>query len=247
MLSLYCTPATNAFSINITYDYDELSRIIGVEYGNSGEKINFTYDAAGNLLKVDSSLDINVSPGDCNNDGVLDTKDIIVALQVVTMNDLADSSFAKCDVTGDNKIGLGEALYDMQRNAGAQPPAEATEATLIDFVGNWQGSGTITEGGEEQPLHISVILSVDGKSLEGFLDVGDVHPLPISGLVENETFAFELPLPVNEIGNPDCVNWNMNGTATLNDAYSIMTLTISGDACGEGGASPVLINATLTK
>jgi hypothetical protein len=48
--------------------------------------------------------------GDVNGDGLINLKDVIAALQVVTGQSL-DSIMKEADVNGDGKIGLSEALF----------------------------------------------------------------------------------------------------------------------------------------
>ncbi|NLD47974.1 MAG: hypothetical protein GX660_12395, partial [Clostridiaceae bacterium] len=44
-----------------TYKYDDLGRLIEVTY-NSGKKITYTYDAAGNILTVNNSISLKLNP-----------------------------------------------------------------------------------------------------------------------------------------------------------------------------------------
>lgn len=43
-----------------TYTYDQLNRLILVDYGN-GQMINYTYDVAGNILNIESNLSFEIS------------------------------------------------------------------------------------------------------------------------------------------------------------------------------------------
>ncbi|NLD48119.1 MAG: hypothetical protein GX660_13155, partial [Clostridiaceae bacterium] len=44
-----------------TYKYDDLGRLIEVTY-NSGKKITYTYDAAGNILTIHNSISLKLNP-----------------------------------------------------------------------------------------------------------------------------------------------------------------------------------------
>jgi YD repeat-containing protein len=61
IILLICTFSAATYAI--TYKYDSLGRLIGVEY-NSGQKINYTYDPGGNILNVDVSSPLKLKPID---------------------------------------------------------------------------------------------------------------------------------------------------------------------------------------
>ncbi|MCK4827388.1 hypothetical protein KA005_67275, partial [bacterium] len=62
-----------------------------------------------------------VIAGDINNNGNLDLQDSILALQVVAGIPLALSIHKNTDVNGNQRIGLAEVIYIMQRVAGLRP------------------------------------------------------------------------------------------------------------------------------
>ncbi|MFC1857925.1 MopE-related protein, partial [Thermodesulfobacteriota bacterium] len=56
----------------------------------------------------------DVLPGDVNGSGLIDLKDAILAIQVLTGTNLSNSVHEAADVNGDGKIGLEEAIFDFQ-------------------------------------------------------------------------------------------------------------------------------------
>ena len=58
--------------------------------------------------------EINVQPGDINGDGIIDLKDMITGLQILT-NSNSGSIPLEADVNGDNKIGLEEILFGLDK------------------------------------------------------------------------------------------------------------------------------------
>jgi N-acetylneuraminic acid mutarotase len=59
--------------------------------------------------------------GDVNHDGILDMKDVILSLKVVTCSTLTESLYKDVDVNGDIKIGNEEAVYLLQKVGGIRP------------------------------------------------------------------------------------------------------------------------------
>ena len=60
--------------------------------------------------------DINVQPGDINGDGFIDLKDIITGLQTLT-NSYSGNTNLEADVNDDNKIGMEEILFDLNKTS----------------------------------------------------------------------------------------------------------------------------------
>jgi YD repeat-containing protein len=107
----YWGGSANALTIN--YTYDTAGRLTKAHYG--GDKIiQFVYDNNGNLLE--RIMTSNRLPGDVNGDGGITLADVLDALKVqagekITVNPLAD-------VNNDQKIGLPEAEYVLQKAGG---------------------------------------------------------------------------------------------------------------------------------
>ena len=55
LLTLLVTASASSFAETITYTYDNLNRLVRVNYG-SGTTITYLYDAAGNRINMASSL-----------------------------------------------------------------------------------------------------------------------------------------------------------------------------------------------
>lgn len=138
----------STFAQAVTYNYDSLNRLIKVEYGN-GESIQYSYDNAGNILSIASSIQdtdgdgvidsLDVFPNDPNewedsdgdlignnadldddNDGIPDLFEINNGL------DPLDNSDALADADGDSYSNLEEYLGGSNINNGnALPPPDA--------------------------------------------------------------------------------------------------------------------------
>jgi len=60
-------------------------------------------------------IKVSYIPGDINDDGYVDLGDAVLALQVMSGTTSAGAVYKEADVNGDNKIGLEEVLYVMQK------------------------------------------------------------------------------------------------------------------------------------
>jgi YD repeat-containing protein len=114
LMAVLIAVASDAVSIH--YEYDSLNRLTKVSYGN-GTVIAYTYDAAGNRTQMRIEV-FGVLPGDLNGDSVVDLKDAVTALQILTGMLSEGSVNLAADVDGDGKIGMTEAIYAMQKVAG---------------------------------------------------------------------------------------------------------------------------------
>jgi len=62
---------------------------------------------------------VNVAKGDVNGDGSIDLKDLILSLRILTDNTIFSQAVCKgADVNGDNRIGIEEVIYILQKAAG---------------------------------------------------------------------------------------------------------------------------------
>jgi len=59
-----------------------------------------------------------MNPGDLDNNGLLDLKDLIVALQILTTKDISHPPILKIDVNNDLKCGVQEVLFIMNQISG---------------------------------------------------------------------------------------------------------------------------------
>jgi hypothetical protein len=64
------------------------------------------------------------SVGDVNGDAVVDLKDAVMALQVLSGITPQDTIFSAADIDGDKKIGMAEAIYAIQKAAGINIKSE---------------------------------------------------------------------------------------------------------------------------
>lgn len=62
----------------------------------------------------------HIMTGDVNNDAVIDIKDIILTLQVISMMEPTSAIYTAADVNGDSRIGLEEAVHDLQVLSGTR-------------------------------------------------------------------------------------------------------------------------------
>lgn len=62
--------------------------------------------------------------GDVNGDAVVDLKDAVMALQVLSGITPQDTIFSAADIDGDKKIGMAEAIYAIQKAAGINIKSE---------------------------------------------------------------------------------------------------------------------------
>lgn len=61
-----------------------------------------------------------ILPGDINNDGVVNLTDAILALQVSSAVNIMARVYNEADVNGDQKIGLPEMIFILQKASGAR-------------------------------------------------------------------------------------------------------------------------------
>jgi YD repeat-containing protein len=65
----------------ITHTYDASNRLIRTEYGN-GSAIEYSYDAAGNIISKQLSLTPAACTGDCNGNTQVTVNEIIVLVNI---------------------------------------------------------------------------------------------------------------------------------------------------------------------
>ena len=101
----------NAQATNVSYKYDNLSRLVEVLYGNVG-KIIYTYDATGNRVSQTVTV-INPLIGNVNGDDAVNLTDAILAMQITT--GLKPTVYLTGDTNNDGRIGLAEVIYILQK------------------------------------------------------------------------------------------------------------------------------------
>jgi hypothetical protein len=108
-------------------------------------------------------------------------------------------------------------------------------AKIDDFVGTWTGSVPyLMEDGEAGNANVTLTLTVKGNQIIGTMEESiEGWTVDIDGSESNGVFQFNLP--ASEPANPDCINWDVSFTATLNGALDKMDLTGGGIFCGLGG------------
>lgn len=119
-----------------------------------------------------------------------------------------------------------------------------------DFAGIWNGSIAGVAPDENINCTLTVNLAVNSNQLAGTMtgsncSGGTMGSWNVSGTVSNGTFSFNFPN--SDTTNPNCANWNMPATATLDSNLTTMTINSSGTVCGPGGGKPGSLTGTATK
>lgn len=100
---------------DVTHTYDDLNRAAKAEYGD-GSRTEYFYDDTGNRTqKVCAGA---VVPGDTDADTDADLKDVVLDLQISSGEKPAVYIQRESDVSGDGRIGVGEAVFGMQSVSG---------------------------------------------------------------------------------------------------------------------------------
>lgn len=126
-----------------------------------------------------------------------------------------------------------------------------TITTINDFVGTWKGSITFKAAGEYATCSDStIILDLNSGQLDGILSAtncggGSFGTNDIFGNVINGIFFFDMPN--SEPYDPDCANWNLPMTASLDTKLTSMIVKSSGIVCGPGGGKQGTVTGLLTK
>jgi len=109
----------------------ECSDFVGwIEDGNLSGTGSMTWEDIRSDKTVTAAFDL-IRRGDVNRDGNIDLKDVILAVQItvgavitppVIRSDNSEAEITVCaDINGDKKIGLEEAVYDLNAVAGEMP------------------------------------------------------------------------------------------------------------------------------
>ena len=120
------------------------------------------------------------------------------------------------------------------------------EATIDDYIGTWVGTGVFNAELEEDSgnYEATLILQLSGENmLSGTVDNG-YESNNISGSGSGSIFNFILLN--NYPDNPDCINWDVSGSSSL-ESQAKMNLECSGTFCGSGGGQEASFSGTLTK
>ena len=87
-----------------TYTYDTVGRLTSVTY-DDGSSITYNYDNAGNILKETIFIEMTLA-------------DAILVLQILAGIEPPATIYKEADVDGDNRTGLKEVIYILQRVSG---------------------------------------------------------------------------------------------------------------------------------
>jgi YVTN family beta-propeller protein len=195
-----------------------------------------------------------ITENDLSGGGKMERTVILLSLMLLSMavfsssgagEDVAPEAAICCDINGDGKTGLEEAIYALQVVATLKP-STCQASTIDDFAFIWAGSITDQMAdGSSQTMQIQLILHVSGNSLVGTLVEEGQSDLDIAGTFLNGIFTFALPTVTP--ADPDCANWNVTVTATLNENQTSMNIDGSGTFCSSGGGQAGTYSGVLTK
>lgn len=108
-------------SNRVTYTYDDLNRLIKVQYLN-GSVINYSYDAAGNILSITETAGFTY--GDVNSDSSVNVTDAVLVLKYITnLETIIDTGAA--DVNGDNAVNITDAVLILKHITNPEIPFPA--------------------------------------------------------------------------------------------------------------------------
>lgn len=175
----------------------------------------------------------------------------------------ADASFTLSSGDGTKTV------YVWFKDAAGNVSAVASDTitlstpTANDFVGTWKGSysntivytGTTTVA-ETGSGNLTLVLALSNGSLAGTLTDSNANgwttgtTITLSGItVTNGTLSF--PVQNTQSSDPDCANWDVTSTATLDSSMANMNFGMSGTVCSDlaGGVHKSIgtFSSTLTK
>lgn len=104
---LFASMQTFAQSTTTKYEYDANNRLTQVTYSN-GVTVSYTYDALGNRLSKKVTGAAPIKKGDVNNDGEVNTKDIVDLVSYMIGN--TTLSLSAADVNGDGKVDIADVI-----------------------------------------------------------------------------------------------------------------------------------------
>ena len=123
--------------------------------------------------------------------------------------------------------------------------------TLSHFVGVWDGVVVVEPPMVEPPVPVTLTLWAVGDTASGTLvgegQLGTETHTITGGTVSQGLLSFDLPVGDLSEGHPDCVNWDVSCTASLDQTKRFMTLHGEGIMCGSGGGQEGRFTAILTK
>ena len=91
----------------VKYEYDANNRLTRVTYSN-GVTVSYTYDALGNRLSKKVTGAAPIKKGDVNNDGEVNTKDVVDLVSYMMGN--TTLSLSAADVNGDGKVDVADVI-----------------------------------------------------------------------------------------------------------------------------------------
>ncbi len=116
--TLFFLSTTLASATTTTHTYDELDRLVQTVYdtGSKITTIDYTYDAAGNILNF--SVTANFVLGDVDDSKIVDLTDAVLCQQVATGIAPSYPLYLGADVDGDGRLGTEELIYVLRKTAG---------------------------------------------------------------------------------------------------------------------------------
>lgn len=114
LLSLLLLPEFS-FAETITYQYDNFGQLKAAQYG-TGMDFVYVYDAIGNR-ETFTLIPADILAGDINGDSEIDLTDVIIGLKISSGETVAQPINKSSDVNSNNRIGMEEVIYIMQKIA----------------------------------------------------------------------------------------------------------------------------------
>jgi YD repeat-containing protein len=111
VFSLLVPSGRCALGLTVNYQYDDLYRLTRVEQSD-GIVTEYQYDGAGNRV---SRVIMVIIAGDINGDSIVTLADAVMTMQIVSGITPGPAIFQSAKVTGDDRVGLTEAIYILQK------------------------------------------------------------------------------------------------------------------------------------
>lgn len=99
----------------VSYQYDSFGQLNNAQYG-AGLHLVYVYDAIGNRESFTLTAPTGLA-GDINGDSAVDLTDVIFGLKISSGENVVIPINKSSEVNNDNKIGMEEVIYIMQKMA----------------------------------------------------------------------------------------------------------------------------------
>ncbi len=119
-------------------------------------------------------------------------------------------------------------------------------ATMDEYIGRWKGDVSVVSPNESEIVNLTIVLAENNGIISGTVtDNQTVSPQPFVGNISNGVLTFQFPNMGP--GDPDCSNWDVTATATLDASGQMMFLSASGIICSQNGGEAGTFSGNLRK